>query len=123
MERMREYDAVSIPISFGDDLRYLTEFNIATKMGKCLASGIGTVVYGPPYLAMVRYLSGTGAVLITSEEPISSWSKIVKTIKNPEWRGQISRAACKLVREKLATDVMRGRWCRAVEHLNNASSK
>src|SRR5688500_11531147 len=39
LHRMRKYDAVVLPISFSEGMRHLTEFNIATKMSECLASG------------------------------------------------------------------------------------
>lgn len=121
MQRMRDYDAVLIPMSFGDELRHLTEFNIATKMSECIASGTITVVYGPPHSAMVRFLSGTDAALIIQEESISNWNAIADTIKNPDSRRRILQAAVTLAREQLATGVMQSRWRKAISQLTDNS--
>jgi glycosyltransferase involved in cell wall biosynthesis len=120
-ERMRQYDALLIPISFDDNLRYLTEFNIATKMSECIASGTVTIVYGPPHAAMVRFLSNTGAAIILQKESVPNWNEISERIRNPTSRQQMLQKASTLTTEQLSTSVMRNRWRNAVSRLTTSS--
>ena len=109
-EKIREYDAVLIPIGFQESQRKFSEFNIATKMSECLASGTQTIVFGPPYAAMVRYLQGTEAACVITDESMASWPQIAEGLRNKDSRRKMLDAACKLVQAGLTTSAMQVKW-------------
>lgn len=117
VSEMRRYDAVLIPIGFADELRYLTDFNIATKMSECIGSGTITVVYGPERAAMVKFLRDTGSAVIVSEPKITDWHSLAERIRNPQHRRPVLDAAAALTKEQLSPDVMHDRWQRAAGRL------
>lgn len=119
IQTMRAYDAVVVPASFFEHERNLTELNIATKMSECLASGTLTVVCGPPYAAMVRYLQDTGAALCLTDPSPAAWPAIADAIRHPENRRRMLDAAASLVQRELSTEVMRGRWHAAVDRIHD----
>src|SRR5262245_23595055 len=114
---MREYDAVLLPISFAETERHLSEFNIATKMSECLASGTVTLVVGPEYAAMVRFLQPTGAACVITDRSLADWPRVAGKLKDPAYRRQVLDAAKDLVQKELSTSVMRSRWRTAVNKL------
>ena len=117
VQKMREYDAVLIPIGFQESQRKFSEFNIATKMSECLASGTQTIVFGPPYAAMVRYLQGTEAACVITDESMACWPQIADRLRNKESRRQMLDAASKLVESGLTTSAMRAKWRRTAGKL------
>ncbi|MBA3884335.1 MAG: hypothetical protein H0X67_01230 [Acidobacteria bacterium] len=116
-ERMRSYDAVLVPIGFGDTERNLTEFNIATKLSECLASGTVTIVYGPPCAAMVRLLHGTDAAHVITSRDLRDWADVAAALQDAGDRRRRLNSARKFVRRHASSDVMRSRWRAAVEKL------
>ena len=121
-EKMREYDAVLLPISFDESQRHLSEFNIATKMSECLASGTVTLVVGPEYAAMVRFLQLTGAACVITDRSLADWPRVADKLKDPAYRRQVLDAAKDLVQKELSTSVMRSRWRTAVSKLTEPNS-
>jgi glycosyltransferase involved in cell wall biosynthesis len=114
---MRSYDAVLLPLSLNDAHRNLVELNIATKMSECLASGTVTIVFGPSYAAMVRFLRPTGAACVVTGESLTSWPHIADQLRDRNYRRRILDAARSLVRAELSTEVMRRKWRYALEKL------
>jgi hypothetical protein len=110
VETMRTYDAVILPISFRSEMRHMTDFNIATKMSECLASGTATLVVGPKDAAMTRYLQTAGAACIITEGSPSEWQRVGEQLRDSLCRAQILNAAQKLLEQNLSTQVMRNRW-------------
>ena len=117
-ETMRSCDAVLLPISFKPELRHMSELNIATKLSECIASGTVTLVLGPPYAAMVRFLKPTGAACVLSGGGPGEWSEVAARLKDKEWRHDVLERAKALVRNELSTETMRGRWREACEALS-----
>jgi glycosyltransferase involved in cell wall biosynthesis len=109
-ETMRKYAAVLLPLSFGCAHRNLVELSIATKMSEYLASGNITIVFGPQYAAMVRFLQSTGATCVMTEESLVDWPIISARLKNPEFRRQMLDAARTLLETELSTRIVRARW-------------
>jgi hypothetical protein len=118
LETMRAYDCVVLPISFRPELRHMSEFNIATKMSECLASGTITLVIGPAYAAMVRYLQPTGVACIMTDVRESILAEQLRKLKNVEYRNSILNQAQRLVKSELSTSVMRQRWRDGLVSLN-----
>jgi glycosyltransferase involved in cell wall biosynthesis len=110
MWEMRNYDAVVLPISFSDSMRHLTEFNIATKMSECLASGTATLVIGPRNAAMVRFLEPHRAAWIVSELTPKEVAVNILSLMTAESRKDRLANARKLVLGELSTATMRKRW-------------
>jgi hypothetical protein len=61
---MQQYNAILLPMSFMDQKRHMSEFNIATKMSEYLASGVPILAVGPAYAAMVKYLKANQAAIV-----------------------------------------------------------
>lgn len=115
--QMRHYDAVLVPIGFGDGERNLTEFNIATKLSECLTSGTPTIVYGPAHAAMVKLLHGSGAAYVLTGQDLRDWPSVAGQLKNVEERRAVLDAAGRFARDHASFAIMRSRWHRAVERL------
>jgi hypothetical protein len=113
---------VVVPASFLDVERNLTELNIATKMSECLASGTVTIVCGPPYAAMVRYLKDTGAAHCLTDPSPDAWRAVALAARDAAARRRMLDAATQLVQRELSTQVMYGRWRSAVEKLRNEAA-
>jgi len=114
---MLDYDAVLLPLSFDEKDRNLVELNIATKMSECLASGTVTVVCGPSYAAMVRFLEPTGAACVLTGESLASWPSIASRLREATFRRRVLDSARRLVEAELSSGVMRRRWRYAVKKL------
>lgn len=112
---MRNYDAVVLPIGFSDALRHLSEFNIATKMSECLASGTATLVVGPKYAAMVKFLEPYQAAWIESNLTKTSLAANFEGILNLESRKERLANAQHLVKRQLSVSAMRKRWLSGLE--------
>jgi hypothetical protein len=119
--QMRKYDAVILPISFAETDRHMSELNIATRMSECLASSTATLVVGPPYAAMVRFLQPTGAACILSDDALADWPRVVNCLKNSAYRRQLLAAARELVLKELSTAVMEAGWRAAMNKLAECS--
>jgi hypothetical protein len=117
LARMRDYDAVLLPLSFEDSQRHLSEFNIATKMSECLASGTLTIIYGPSYAAMVRLLLPTGAACVLTDDSLADLPEVIRHLKDPGYRRKVLGTALELVRKEFSTPVMRHRWRAALAKL------
>jgi hypothetical protein len=120
---MRRYDAVVLPISFRTEMRHMSEFNIATKMSECLAGGSLTLVIGPDYAAMVKYLRVKGGAVVISDLSVENMVQTLATIRNAESRNTLINEARKIVDRELSTVCMRTRWLRSVSQLGVAVAK
>lgn len=107
---MRNYDAVVIPISFHDDLRNMSCFNIATKMSECLSSGTATLVIGPSDSAMVKFLLPYDAAVLVTETAEQSIFDAISILQNQEKRQRIMSNAENLIKKELNYNAMRLRW-------------
>jgi len=107
---MRSYDAVVLPVSFEPGLRHLSEFNIATKMAECLASGTVTLLVAPRYAAMARLLGPRKAAVIVAEKTTDAMVEAVAFACDPAHRRDILRAASELVSSCLTVAAMRQIW-------------
>lgn len=108
--KMREYDAVLLPISFKEALANMSHFNIATKMSECLASGTLALVIGPSDSAMVGYLAPEdSAVVVTSPEP-EAVRRGVAALRDPELRRRVLSNARRLGDTRLSVEAARAMW-------------
>lgn len=110
MRTMGSYDAVVLPVSFKNEYRNMSEFNIATKMSECLASGSVTLAIGPSYSAMIRFLTPLQAAQIVSTVSDESIIEALSILKNTERRNQIIASAKEIVKNQLSSSVVRSQW-------------
>jgi len=110
IHKMRTYDAVVLPIGFSDSLRHLSEFNIATKMSECIASGTATLVIGPKHAAMVKFLEPYNAAWIESVLTPDSLVANISSLLGCESRKERLTNARDLVKRVLSTTAMRQTW-------------
>ena len=110
LARTREYDGVVIPASFNDNLRHLTELNIATKLSECYASGTVPVIVAPVHAAMARFAREYGGALVVSDFANSCQMDALRNLKNPDFRTRILREARQVADSQCSSAVMRRRW-------------
>lgn len=117
-DTMRDYDAVVLPISFLPELRNMSEFNIATKMSECIASGTVTVVIGPPDSAMVCFLKETGTACLLTDDKLLDWPQTESCLRDSRERFLLLQTAQKFAETNLSTRTMRDRWRRGLQQLD-----
>jgi hypothetical protein len=117
--RMRSYDAVVLPISFRPELRHMSEFNIATRMSECLASGTVTLVIGPENAAMTKFLAPFGAACLTTASSVNELRLVMKNLKCEVYRRGVLTAARNLVIQELSTATLAEKWRRGVQTLSD----
>ncbi len=107
---MRTCDAVLIPIGFSSTHRSLSQFNYATKMSECLASGVPIVAVGPPYAAMIKFLRERKcAFIIDNPDDEEQW-RYLKKVKDKTSRKEILDNAQSVFHLETSTAVMQARW-------------
>jgi hypothetical protein len=111
MRLIREYDGVVITASSKEQSRALTELNIGTKLSECLASGTVTVVVGPEYAAMARFLAIHGGALIITDVENPTQLARIRSLKMASFREEILNQARKTA-ELCSVDAMRSVWQR-----------
>jgi hypothetical protein len=104
------YDAVVLPISFKEKLRNMSYFNIATKFSECLASGVPTLIIGPPDSIMLKIAAAKQAAVIVDQCDADAVLEALKTLRDPEKSGGVIRAALQLSNSEFSTDVMLSRF-------------
>lgn len=107
---MLTYDALLLPISFKSGLRYMSEFNIATKLSECLASGIPTIAVGPEYAAMIKFLKQYHAAIIITSQNVDMATKAMELLQDTEQISSILKNARHLVSHQTGTNKMREKW-------------
>lgn len=107
---MRTYDAILLPISFRSKLRNMSEFNIATKLSECLASGVPTIAVGPDYAAMIQFLKEHHAAILSTSSTTEDIVKSLQILRDSEKVTSILNNAHKLVKDHLGSESMRKKW-------------
>lgn len=107
---MQQYDALLLPISFMEAERPMSELNIATKMSEYLASGIPILVVGPPYAAMIKYLSKSDAAIFVESDKVEEMNKAFQALHDPAKITRILSNAQTLVLKETGTAPMRKQW-------------
>ncbi len=108
--RMQNYDVILLPISFKEEYRNLSEFNIATKMSECLSSGIPVLAIGPEYSAMIKYLREGDLAFILTSLSKEDFISVFKKIRNKNITENVLLNAKRNVEEYLNTNSMRSVW-------------
>ncbi len=114
---MRSYDAVVLPASFEPAVRAMSEFNIATKMSECLASGAVTLFVGPDYSAMGRFLEKHGAAVLVMDNAPSAVIGSIERLRSSQNRRAVLESA-NLVQSQMSVAAMHGIWLKGVARLN-----
>lgn len=110
IHRMRQYDGVVIGASSKEEDRNLTELSISTKLSESLASGTVTVVIGPEYAAMVRFVRAFGGALIVSDFEDSTQLASLSRLKETSSREQLLDQARNTVEATCSVEAMRRIW-------------
>jgi glycosyltransferase involved in cell wall biosynthesis len=104
---MCNYDAVLLPISFKDELRNMSEFNIATKMSEYLACGVPIIAVGPVYSAMIKYLVEHEAAITVSSTQKEDIANAISLLRDQKQVSHILKNAQNLVQIEVGTIPMR----------------
>jgi hypothetical protein len=104
------YDAVVLPISFRNELRNMSFFNIATKFSECMASGVPTLIIGPGDAIMVEIATKHGAGVIINQCDADSLENALADLRNPSRRAKVVAAALALAHKEFSDATMQSRW-------------
>ena len=122
-ETAPSYDVIVLPFSFRPELRQMSEFNIATKMSECLASGTVTLVVGPENAAMMRFLAEYRAACLTTASKLGGLQVAIENLKNEGYGRRILNSASERVHSELSTTIMCGIWQAATANLAVGSAQ
>lgn len=114
---MGGYDAVVLPVSFRDELRNMSHFNIATKFSECLASPVPTLLIGPKDAAMVRIAEDAGACLVVDRPDPEFALDVVEQVNDTDTRAKVIQAEHDLWGREFSYPIMHKRWHTASEFL------
>ncbi|AMR34083.1 hypothetical protein A0256_22855 [Mucilaginibacter sp. PAMC 26640] len=114
---MQSYDAVLLPVSFQQNMRNMSQFNIATKMSEYLASGVPILAVGPAYSAMITYLERNKAAITVPSDKEDDIRGAFTALHNPQLIATILQNAQKLVQQQVGANPMRSIWQAAMNAL------
>jgi glycosyltransferase involved in cell wall biosynthesis len=107
---MQHYDAILLPMSFSEQKRHMSQFNIATKMSEYLASGVPILAVGPAYAAMIKYLKAHEAAIIVESADEAAIRQAFAQLHHQQLITTTLANAQKLVTNATGTAAMRGQW-------------
>lgn len=107
---MQQYNAILLPMSFMDQKRHMSEFNIATKMSEYLASGVPILAVGPAYAAMVKYLKANHAAIVIESNHADDIRQGINALHQQTEINNILNNAQKLVNTQTGTVPMCRQW-------------
>ena len=107
---MQSYDAILLPMSFLDERRHMSQFNIATKMSEYLASGVPILAVGPGYAAMMEYLKANQSAIIVESPQANAIQNGFAQLHQQQLITSILTNAQKLVVNETGTAPMRRQW-------------
>ncbi len=113
LSTMKTCSAILLPMSFTEKMRNMSQFNIATKMSECLASGIPVLAIGPEYAAMVKFLKKRNAAIVITNPNISA-ADLRKSIEDKDQTQSILKNARETVLAETGTLPMKAIWNRVV---------
>lgn len=110
-KRASLYDALVLPVSFAEERRNMSFFNIATKFSECLAASVPTLLIGPSDSAMVRMARSAGACIVM-DDPVDrrGMEVAIEVLKDPALCSQVKSAERTLLASVLSRETMIGRW-------------
>ncbi|RWY48082.1 glycosyltransferase family protein [Mucilaginibacter gilvus] len=110
LAEMQNYDAVLLPISFQQEIRNMSQFNIATKMSEYLTSGVPVLAVGPPYSAMIHYLNEHKAAITVASDNENDIREGFKRLRDTQHVARLLKNAQKLVTDEVGAGPMRRVW-------------
>lgn len=113
LARSAGYDAVVLPVSFREELRNMSYFNVATKFAECLASPVPTLLIGPADSAMVRIARSASACAIVDHPSPTLVHETITSLRDPARCREILAAERRLLAAEFSPDTMQGRWSAA----------
>ncbi|MGY3213808.1 hypothetical protein [Mucilaginibacter sp. HD30] len=111
---MQRYDAILLPMSFSEEKRHMSEFNIATKMSEYLASRVPILAVGPAYSAMIKYLKGHEAAIVVDSVDKSEIKKGFTLLQHKQTVAITLANAANVAANATGTKPMRMQWQIAV---------
>ena len=110
LQTMQQYDALLLPISFLEQMRNMSTFNIATKMSEYLASGVPVVAVGPAYAAMINYLKVNKAAIVVESVGAKPFNEAIAQLQAPDHINEILENARRLAMNETSSAAMKRRW-------------
>jgi hypothetical protein len=104
------YDATVLPLSFRDEMRQMSYFNIATKFSECLGGPVPTLLIGPEDAAMTRTAGRYQAAILVTATSTEAVASAIRQLRSEPVRDDVLRGARVCVQAEMSQDVMRKRW-------------
>lgn len=104
------YDATVLPLSFLDEMRQMSYFNIATKFSECLGGPVPTLLIGPEDAAMTRTAQRYNAAILVTSNSAEAIDYATRQLRSVATRDDVLRGARDCVQAEMSQDVMRERW-------------
>ena len=112
-----EYDAMVLPISFKDELKNMSYFNVATKFSDCISAPIPTLIIGPEDSIMVKHARDHGAfIVVDKNEPRAIETALAKTRDSIEC-AQLYCGRQRAFDRLCSREIMNSRWKIAADWL------
>ncbi len=115
----RNFDAMVLPISFKEELKNMSFFNIATKFPDCIGAPIPTIIIGPSDSIMMKTAKKYGAFATIEKLDSSAIRDALQKISNPNVRAAMLAGRRLAFKEMCGVDVMATRWKPAADFLFN----
>jgi hypothetical protein len=110
LDKMQEYDAVTIFYGYDPEVRHFTELNISTKMSECLASGLPTLFIGPEYAAMTRFARTHGCGIVITDISDGQILQAIDQLRQGKSKHQVIEKQLSVARTFTSTNAMKRVW-------------
>ena len=115
----RNFDAMVLPISFKEELKNMSFFNIATKFSDCIGAPIPTILIGPSDSIMMKTAKKYEAFASVESLDFSAMNEALQKLSNPNVRAAMLAGRRLAFKEMCGVDVMATRWKPAADFLFN----
>lgn len=116
-QKSSEYDAMLLPVSFKDELKNMSYFNVATKFSDCIGAQIPTIIIGPEDSIMVKHAREYGAFfVIDANDPSKIEDALAKT-RDPVQQTKLYGGRVRANLNLCSKSIMDDRWKIAADWL------
>ena len=116
-QKSMEYDAMLLPVSFKDELKNMSYFNVATKFSDCISAQIPTIIIGPEDSIMVKHAREHGAfIVVDKNEPREIEAALAKT-RDPNECNNLYGGRQRAFDRLCGREIMNSRWKIAADWL------
>jgi hypothetical protein len=116
-QKSSEYDAMLLPVSFKDELKNMSYFNVATKFSDCIGAQIPTIIIGPEDSIMVKHAREYGAFLVINANDQSKIEDALAKTRDPVQQTKLYGGRVRAFHNFCSREIMNSRWKIAADWL------